>query len=899
MSLENFNNMKGPSKVSETGQCGETDPPKNPSKPHSSAASRTQRSSSPSKSSAEGQKDDFPYHSPYLGPLHQVEIPALLVLKPALALQSTVKFNASVQVSQFLELCATAFDDFPSEADVLKGSRGQEERALMLLRDCGGDVTLATYAFLHPCEHLLGVSPPDDLAQRVHQATSEFFMTRQADRDTLAQLLHEAVTRETSEQELSALLVSAKAAKVEVPPEVAESLREAKAVAKAVAKRLATKTVTWGEAEVLESQLSGLRVTTVTSQQMTGFMKSARQWTEKLQECQDQQLTVEHLKALLSEAQTFPFVMPELPELRVRYRKLKKWSEAYATLLRQLHKGEHAGVLEDAIDTVTQLRDAGQVMTDYALVMSHIEACLSWRERVIMVGEDLKETESVLQVLEAGDGLLLEPVELKEVQELEDKLKLWSWEAAVENCLAGQPSLQTLKTLMQEADSTEQRRMPIYRSLTQTLRQAEDWYKNVGNSLSISKLMDLHKTAAANPALSLERQHIKWALEVGSMWVIRAKLFLLQGGTLAELSTLLLEAKSLRASDELEGELVKVKRLTNAWRHEAKEVLRAAANPELAPSPAVRVMKKQLVELEYSLLPKTDNLLEDLLLTLQNASTLCMPSSSVVVAVPHPVKGLAVVFRRHKPLVQTRKHKTARFNKLKRKFLKPKLFSDDKPDFCICRRELSFDGMMVGCDCGEWFHPSCLGLDLKEAGRDGFECRMCTLRYNAEMQMSEAPFELAYFKDLIKRGDSLLVKAPELHSLEVLSRRIVQWIKRANSLLEIKEALVDKASLNDLSYDADLATLLIEQEGLPVKLTASQTLLQLLRSRDWGREACEVLAGGSTKGVKRLLKSTSRTVGEQTAALNYLKEDQAILKEEVKSQQTVAEAAEADLEVLP
>lgn len=1029
-----------------------------------------------------------------------------------LVLQPAVELDSSVQITQLLEFCAAAFEDFHTEADILKGSRGQEERALALLKAFGGDVMRATYAVMHPCEHILEVEPPADLVQRVQQATSEFFMSKQADKDIVLQLLREALQRGTSEQELSSLIASAKAAKVPVPSDVTERLREAKAMAKTVAKRLTTKTVTWAEVEGFEAQLCALPVSTLTSQQLNAHANHARAWRSKLQGEPVDQFTLGILKELLAEAQALPFSMIELPELKNRYRKLKKCSEAYATLLRQLQKGDHGGTLEDALEVIEAMVQANQPLPDHSLVQAHVEAAISWRERVNMIGEDPKEVDTVLQVLEEGAELLLEPadisvqpgcaellikaenmrgqlIDLKELQDLvsqaeekglkapildefqvllaqtlelrqqaktvlntsnvevetlqdlkdrilnlktakslasfvqklnsrlqrakawksqvqalkesddwtlkqlsylsreqekikvtcpeyvalqqeannaqkwledtatflslfprdkheagevermrrlinsapslvqesseidelaelasaseawkeklpmlyanhepsaleealsdaktlpaspqtvhdlEEKLKLWNWEVAVEACLAGEPNIKVLRELKQQAESNEQRRMPIYRSLQQALRLAEDWYRSFSaSSWSIAKLTELYKSAGDNAVLAQERSHIKWTLEICSMWQWRAQKFLEEGGSYAELSTLLLEASSLHPSDELETSLKKVRLTVNAWRREAKMVLREAANPELAPLPTPRPLKRTLVELEYSLQPKTDDLVEDLLDAAESASCICMPSYTVVAAVPHPLQGLSLVYR--KPKVRTalaRKNRTAKSIRNDRRVLKEKLFSDLKPEYCICRRELSFDGFMIECDgCGEWFHPSCLGIEAEDAGRDGFECKICALRVNPELQLSEATFELPYFNDLFSQGKALQVKPPELHSFEVLARRIAKWLEAANNVLAQRDAL-ETSFLSDLSYDAILATLLLEQDGLPIKLQATPSLLQLLRRRDLARITPAVAAVGSSKTVTRLLKNMSKTDKDSQAATYALK----------------------------
>lgn len=488
------------------------------------------------------------------------------------------------------------------------------------------------------------------------------------------------------------------------------------------------------------------------------------------------------------------------------------------------------------------------------------------------------------------------PVDPKLYRELVEKLRILSWEFRVMKALTCPNDISKLVQLESEVTSADQRRSSVHKELVSSIRQTQEWKKELVqamNNVSLDKLIELYRKAKEFKITINEKFLLKeYILELVT-WKHKANEFIFSPGMYQELDTLLHEIEVLDCEFPETDKLSDMWDQCKDWRKKAKQIINAIPNFYGFRSIQTQIFKKNLVQIEYDL-EKGKNIENDLISAVENAREIEAPFHSAGFPCIHPTEGFYIIINPKYIYPKIKSVKNPEIKRRSRQNFKTRDFDDkvSRPvkkasciskfkeedaryQFCICRKEASVDDvMMLACDiCGEWYHPTCIGISQSEVERleNTYVCFICCERLDKRYELatpSRKILDKTNFEALVQEGIKLPVKLQELEELENLKLKIDIWeetvkktLNKRLTALELFDEITGRSGNYEDALDAIvqeehiLHQILLEYEGFPVELDRRNELLKLIRKRDWIIEAANcIYKKTSTRHMKKLLK---------------------------------------------
>ena len=458
----------------------------------------------------------------------------------------------------------------------------------------------------------------------------------------------------------------------------------------------------------------------------------------------------------------------------------------------------------------------------------------------------------------------LVPVDFQNFCTIKQNLDRFEWEQCAQQALESR-DYEKLCELRNKLDGKTE----LKEKITQELQKTQNWkmeLERVCEEGSKEDLEVLYKQTKQVPVAFKQKETLKKTIMVMELWEERAQEFLCKGGDYAELRSLIKEGELVSMDQKLIEALRSSAESFKEWRKKAKGIINAIPNPPPRQACQSKVFKKRCFFQEYKL-ESEGNLKEDLLNALEKAPEVEIPSVSYAFPLYHPTEGISLIIRKGKlfpkpktPFFETKRKRALSYKQRttdevksgKKPPKRPRDLQVPWSTYCVCRNEMNWDdNIMVSCDfCGEWYHPSCILIDVNELEKsEEFACWVCQERAGARTErVKRQVVDLEEFRKTLKKG----VPSQELRDLETIAQRVEEWRLNADSLLKQGlEQVSEEQGLLDLWMQKALA----EYEALPVVLQERDCLMRLLQKRDWAREALKCIRlKASSRNIKKLLK---------------------------------------------
>ena len=571
----------------------------------------------------------------------------------------------------------------------------------------------------------------------------------------------------------------------------------------------------------------------------------------------------------------------EYEEIRHQASFLESWPAACSQFLKKFPSpapnAEDLPTLKKIIEEVSPSQKSS---SDYSKLAELLEASLNW----------VKDSK---QSLESNDDCRISsllakasafPVDLALYEKLADHVTVSQWKGKVAASLRVQdiPSLNKLKS---ELPSQSIKSTSEYQELLNYLNSYEKWSNDLESVCDDGTLESLEELYRASKGLSItyeQRTLIKRSIISMYSWRDRVKFYLDKGGEISEGRALAKEGEYVcfecEEQDELSSQLEQLKALKKKIRRVLFSLPNSAVRSQIAP----RVLKKRHVIEEYSLekIQSSDSQVSDIVLAVDSACETTAPMLPHAFPLYHPIEGLSLIISIPAPGKYTRpaddkkkritscKQLSEDAKNIKKPPRRPKNFEISRNSFCICKNEASWnDTIMINCDyCGEWYHPTCISIDSENIDKiDEFCCFLCYERIG--IRSERAKRQVVQYNEFL----ALLQECPgkfwsdEIREIKKIDLRIAEWRVEARELLgaglmakELRKIYEsDSVLIEEQQYlfDGKIMKSLVEYEGLPVIMEERDLLLNLIRKRDWLREAYQsIYKKNSYRNIKKLIK---------------------------------------------
>jgi hypothetical protein len=519
------------------------------------------------------------------------------------------------------------------------------------------------------------------------------------------------------------------------------------------------------------------------------------------------------------------------------------------------------------------------------------------------------------------------PVDASTHDKLSENLAVLEWKSKVSSYLASQ-DISGLKKLKSDLPSQTIKSSAEYQGLMKYLEGYERWsgdLEKVCDDGSLENLEDLYRASRDLAITSEQRTLIKRSIISMYSWKERVKYFLEHGGEISEGRALAKEGEYVcfecQEQDELSNLLEKFKGI----RKKVRRVLGSLPNSAIRSQVTPRIFKRRHLFEEYKLENKElpDSQVRDMLEAVEAACETTAPMEPHAFPLYHPIQGLSLIISiptLSKPVRQPddKKKRPISYKQLnedgknvKRPPRRPKNFEISRQSFCICKKEASWnDTIMINCDyCGEWYHPTCISIDSEEIEKiDEFCCFLCYERIGIRSErVKRQIIPYSEFSNLVQECTGKFL-CDEIREVQNIDSRISEWKVEAKELLdtgimvkELKKIYETDSSLieeQQYLFDGKIMKSLVEYEGLPVIMDERDLLLNLLRKRDWLREAYQsIYKKNSYRNIKKLIKergnlddeSFADAVNELNKVLSVIQEYNNQLQDLMKGQPTLAQ----------
>lgn len=602
---------------------------------------------------------------------------------------------------------------------------------------------------------------------------------------------------------------------------------------------------------------------------------------------------LEEMSAICKEQESSSVVCEELKVIETKIKQLKAWIEEADYFLSYIEFNDPS---RNDFNKMQDLLKEAPILVKQKDQYKQLEKLendsIIWSRNCLQT----IKTDNLDRLQELFDETKLFPVDPKLYRELLEKLRILSWEYRVKKALSCPNDISKLIQLESEVTSADQRRSAIHKELVSSIRQTQEWKKELTqamNNVSLDELIELYRRAKEYKISITEKYLLKeYILELVA-WKHKAGEFIARPGMYQELDTLLHEIEVLDCEFTETEILSDMWDVSKEWRKKAKQVINALPNFYGFRSLNPQIFKKTLVEIEYEL-EKGKNIENDLISAVENAREIVAPLHSPAFPCIHPTEGFYIIinpkyiYPKTKPVKNTEIKRRSRQNfktrdfddKATRPMKKTTCITKFKEDdiryqFCICRKEASVDDvMMLACDvCGEWYHPTCIGISSNEVERleNSYVCFVCCERLSKRYDLAPPSRKILnrnQFQDLISEGARLPVKLQEYEELENLKARIEVWEESVGKILNKKlsvlehfeEVIERKENYEEISAiivqeEYLIHKLMLEFEGFPVELEIRNDLTKIMKKRDWIMEAANcIYKKTSTRHMKKLLK---------------------------------------------
>ena len=614
----------------------------------------------------------------------------------------------------------------------------------------------------------------------------------------------------------------------------------------------------------------------------------------------------------------------EYEEIRHLARFSETWLVACSQFLKKFPKlvpdGEDLETLKRIVEEVTPGHKSS---SEYSRLQDMLDSSLNWVKEAAQCldSNDCFKMNSLIAKSSAF------PVDLVLYEKLNENISISEWKLKFSSFLHLQ-DIQSLQKLKAEIPSQSIKATNEYQELVNYLEKYEKWLSDLSDVCDDGTLESLEELYRASKDLSItheQRTLIKRSIISMYSWKDRVKHFLNNGGEISEGRALAKEGEYVcfecEEQDALSTQLEKLKTL----KKKIRKVLFSLPNSAIRSQIPARVLKKRHIVEEYRL-EQTHNQntqINEIINAVESANETVAPMLPHAFPLYHPIEGLSLIISipaqgKYSRLAEDKKKRTISYKLLnedgknmKRPPRRPKNFEISRQTFCICKNEASWnDTIMINCDyCGEWYHPTCISIDSDEIDKiDEFCCFLCYERIGIRSERPKRQVvQYAEFWNLVQECSGKFW-CDEIREIKKIETRIVEWKVEAKELMraglmskELRKIYEsDSVLIEEQQYlfDGKIMKCLVEYEGLPVVMEERDLLLNLIRKRDWLREAYQsIYKKNSYRNIKKLIKeranfdedSFSDAVDELNKVIEVIQEYNNELQDLLKDQPTLTQ----------
>ena len=614
----------------------------------------------------------------------------------------------------------------------------------------------------------------------------------------------------------------------------------------------------------------------------------------------------------------------EYDEIKHQAKLPEAWPSATSQFLKKFPKpipnAEDLPTLKKLIEEVPSSQKSS---SDYSKLLEMLDNSSTWIKESNQC-LDSNDSFKINSLIAKSSGF---PVDLVLYEKLNENVCVSDWKVKVSSCLHLQ-DIQSLKKLKAEIPSLAIKGTSEYQELSSYLENYEKWsndLEKVCDDGSLETLEDLYRASKDLAITHEQRTLIKRSIISMYSWKDRVKYYLDNGGEISEGRALAKEGEYVCFECDEQDELSALLEKLKVIKKKVRKVLFSLPNSAIRSQITPRVFKKRHVLEEYKLENKQndENQVADLVQAVESACETIAPMEPYAFPLYHPIQGLSLIISiptqaKQVRLPDDKKKRPISYKQLnedgkniKRPPRRPKNFEISRQSFCICKNEASWnDTIMINCDyCGEWYHPTCISIDSEEIEKiDEFCCFLCYERIGIRSERVKRQI-IPYneFLNLVQECSGKFW-CDEIREILKIDGRIAEWRVEAKELLEtglmVKELKkiyeVDSSLIEEQQYlfDGKIMKSLVEYEGLPAIMEERDLLLNLLRKRDWLREAYQsIYKKNSYRNIKKLVKergnfdeeSFSDAVAELNKVLVVIQEYNNQLQDILKGQPTLTQ----------
>lgn len=648
------------------------------------------------------------------------------------------------------------------------------------------------------------------------------------------------------------------------------------------------KKVLSGSNEGIETLKELIRVGESLNIEDDGYLNQLRSKLNRSLDFQDQskvirtasheKLNVGHMRNIKKQNPQPPVILSDFEDVKHQLRHPENWSTTCQNFIkrfpRTIPSAEEVLILNKLLEDCPSALKATQEH-------SKLEDFKMSQTQWTLEAEESLRKENLSQINDLVTKSHQHPVDLGIYEKISIQAACIEWKAKVKASFKDHET-NILSKLKLDLPSQDLKTTSEYKQLQNYLEKYEKWASELDQICeegNIESLENIYKSGRDVSIPSDQKNLIKRSLIGIYSWKDRVNYFLNYGGEISEGKALLKEGEYVCFECEEQEKLSALLQEFKIIRKKASKIINNLPSTPLKLPMQSRIYKKRYIYEEYKL-ESTDDMISDLISSIDNAIEATAPMEPKCYPLYHPTQGLSLIINTS-PLFKTikipeeKKKRSITYKQLnedikniKRPPRRPKNIEISRQNYCICKNEASWnDTIMINCDyCGEWYHPSCISIDTEDIDKiEEFCCFICYerigIRYDRNKRQT---YNYSDFISLLKSFSNKFT-CDEVREIQKIAAKVEDWKVEANEILdnglmtkEIKKIYESDSSLieeQQYLFDGKIMKMLVEYEGIPIILEERESLLNLIRKRDWLREAYQsIFKKNSYRNIKKLIK---------------------------------------------